>query len=93
MARCKANSEATLGKYTGGGAGGLASESLYIKGYKVRIRKILGTKKRKSAATKMKHCVQKLLDEEIKRLYYQLNLPTGVEGFSKIAILKEQNFD
>ncbi|KAK2640070.1 hypothetical protein Ddye_027865 [Dipteronia dyeriana] len=34
MARCKANSEATLGKYKGGGAGGLASESLYVKGYK-----------------------------------------------------------
>lgn len=32
--RCKANSEATLGKYTGGSAGGLASESLYVKGYK-----------------------------------------------------------
>ena len=34
LARCKANSEATLGKYTGGGAGVLASESLYVKGYK-----------------------------------------------------------
>ncbi|KAK0599230.1 hypothetical protein LWI29_003448 [Acer saccharum] len=34
LARCKANSEATLGKYTGSGAGGLASESLYVKGYK-----------------------------------------------------------
>ncbi|KAJ9187092.1 hypothetical protein P3X46_002588 [Hevea brasiliensis] len=34
LARCKANSEATLGKYIGGGAGGLASESLYVKGYK-----------------------------------------------------------
>ncbi|KAL9444764.1 hypothetical protein AB3S75_017864 [Citrus x aurantiifolia] len=32
--RCKANSEATLGKYTGDSAGGLASESLYVKGYK-----------------------------------------------------------
>ncbi|KAK0601015.1 hypothetical protein LWI29_020561 [Acer saccharum] len=31
LARCKANSEATLGKYTGSGAGGLASESLYVK--------------------------------------------------------------
>lgn len=34
LARCKANSEATLGKYGGGGAGGLASESLYVEGYK-----------------------------------------------------------
>ncbi|GAB2284811.1 Fructose-bisphosphate aldolase 5, cytosolic [Dionaea muscipula] len=38
LARCKANSEATLGKYTGAGggstAGGLASESLFVKGYK-----------------------------------------------------------
>ncbi len=34
LVRCKANSEATLGKYTGGGAGGLASESLFVKGYK-----------------------------------------------------------
>lgn len=34
LVRCKANSEATLGKYTGGSAGGLASESLYVKGYK-----------------------------------------------------------
>ncbi|KAK0601945.1 hypothetical protein LWI29_028937 [Acer saccharum] len=34
LARCKANSEATLGKYTGGGARGFASESLYVKGYK-----------------------------------------------------------
>ncbi|XP_076882582.1 fructose-bisphosphate aldolase, cytoplasmic isozyme 1-like [Bidens hawaiensis] len=34
LARCKANSEATLGKYGGNGAGGLASESLYVKGYK-----------------------------------------------------------
>ena len=34
LERCKANSEATLGKYEGGSAGGLASESLYVKGYK-----------------------------------------------------------
>lgn len=34
LTRCKANSDATLGKYTGGGAGGLASESLFVKGYK-----------------------------------------------------------
>ncbi|KAJ6950949.1 fructose-bisphosphate aldolase [Populus alba x Populus x berolinensis] len=34
LVRCKGNSEATLGKYTGGGAGGLASESLFEKGYK-----------------------------------------------------------
>ncbi|KAK6934649.1 Fructose-bisphosphate aldolase, class-I [Dillenia turbinata] len=34
LVRCKANSVATLGKYTGGGAGGLASESLYVEGYK-----------------------------------------------------------
>ncbi|KVI10446.1 Aldolase-type TIM barrel [Cynara cardunculus var. scolymus] len=34
LARCKANSEATLGKYGGDGAGGLASESLYVKEYK-----------------------------------------------------------
>ncbi|TXG68019.1 hypothetical protein EZV62_009294 [Acer yangbiense] len=34
LARCKGNFEATLGKYTGSGAGGLASESLYVKGYK-----------------------------------------------------------
>ncbi|XP_042485917.1 fructose-bisphosphate aldolase, cytoplasmic isozyme 1-like [Macadamia integrifolia] len=34
LIRCKANSEATLGKYTGGSGGGLASESLYVKGYK-----------------------------------------------------------
>lgn len=34
LARCKANSDATLGKYEGEGAGGLASESLYVKGYK-----------------------------------------------------------
>lgn len=34
LIRCKANSESTLGKYAGSGAGGLASESLYVKGYK-----------------------------------------------------------
>ncbi|KAL6954986.1 Fructose-bisphosphate aldolase 5, cytosolic [Sarracenia purpurea var. burkii] len=35
LARCKANSEATLGKYSGdAGAGGLATESLFVKGYK-----------------------------------------------------------
>lgn len=34
LARCKANSEATLGKYTGGNADAAASESLYVKGYK-----------------------------------------------------------
>ncbi|EPS69505.1 fructose-bisphosphate aldolase [Genlisea aurea] len=35
LARSKANSEATLGKYSGGGTtGDLASESLYVKGYK-----------------------------------------------------------
>lgn len=34
LARCQANSEATLGKYSGGSASGLASESLYVKGYK-----------------------------------------------------------
>ncbi|KAF3453261.1 hypothetical protein FNV43_RR03701 [Rhamnella rubrinervis] len=34
LGRCKANSDATLGKYTGGTAGGLASESLFVKGYK-----------------------------------------------------------
>ncbi|KAL4185823.1 hypothetical protein AMTRI_Chr10g7790 [Amborella trichopoda] len=34
LARCKANSEATFGKYVGSGAGGAASESLYVKGYK-----------------------------------------------------------
>lgn len=34
LARCKANSDATLGKYTGGASGGLASESLHVKGYK-----------------------------------------------------------
>ncbi|KAK6149447.1 hypothetical protein DH2020_016972 [Rehmannia glutinosa] len=32
--RCKANSDATLGKYTGGTGGDLASQSLYVKGYK-----------------------------------------------------------
>lgn len=34
LERCTANSEATLGKYAGEAAGGLASESLYVKGYK-----------------------------------------------------------
>ncbi|XVF70945.1 hypothetical protein PTKIN_Ptkin11bG0203000 [Pterospermum kingtungense] len=34
LLRCKANSDATLGKYSGGSAGGLASESLFVKGYK-----------------------------------------------------------
>ncbi|GLT32307.1 hypothetical protein SLA2020_510490 [Shorea laevis] len=34
LVRCKANSNATLGKYVGGSAGGLASESLFVKGYK-----------------------------------------------------------
>ncbi|CAM8948379.1 unnamed protein product [Rhodiola kirilowii] len=34
LERAKANSEASLGKYTGGSGGGAASESLYVKGYK-----------------------------------------------------------
>lgn len=34
LARCKANSDATLGKYSGGSADGVSSESLYVKGYK-----------------------------------------------------------
>lgn len=37
LTRCKANSDATLGKYSGagtGGAGAAASESLFEKGYK-----------------------------------------------------------
>nr|ABK22375.1 unknown [Picea sitchensis] len=34
LARCKANSEATLGKYAGGAGAGLATESLYVKDYK-----------------------------------------------------------
>ncbi|WOK95254.1 hypothetical protein Cni_G03961 [Canna indica] len=34
LARCKANSEASLGEYTGVGADGAASESLYVKDYK-----------------------------------------------------------
>ncbi|XP_014505248.1 fructose-bisphosphate aldolase, cytoplasmic isozyme 1 [Vigna radiata var. radiata] len=34
LARCKANSEATLGKFVGGSQAGLASESLYEKNYK-----------------------------------------------------------
>ncbi|KAI3845030.1 hypothetical protein MKX03_019049 [Papaver bracteatum] len=34
LQRCKANSEATLGTYAGSDGSGLASESLYVKGYK-----------------------------------------------------------
>lgn len=34
LERCKANSEATLGKYAGGAADAAASESLYVKEYK-----------------------------------------------------------
>jgi len=34
LTRCKANSDATLGKYTGGSGSGAASESLFVKGYK-----------------------------------------------------------
>eukprot|EP01018_Ginkgo_biloba_P025538 Gb_22260 [translate_table: standard] len=34
LVRCKANSEATLGKYGGGAAAGLATESLHVKDYK-----------------------------------------------------------
>ncbi|OWM85902.1 fructose-bisphosphate aldolase, cytoplasmic isozyme 1 [Punica granatum] len=34
LVRCKANSDATLGKYIAGSGGELASESLYVKGYK-----------------------------------------------------------
>jgi fructose-bisphosphate aldolase class I len=34
LERCKANSEATLGKYAGGSGSGLASESLHVKDYK-----------------------------------------------------------
>ncbi|GAB4845882.1 Fructose-bisphosphate aldolase 5, cytosolic [Ancistrocladus abbreviatus] len=34
LVRCKANSNATLGKYVGGSIGGLASESLFVEGYK-----------------------------------------------------------
>jgi len=33
LERAKANSLANLGKYTGGSAGGAASQSLYVKGY------------------------------------------------------------
>lgn len=33
LGRCKANSEATLGKYSGGAGGGAAAESLFVKGY------------------------------------------------------------
>ena len=34
LVRAKANSEAAVGKYTGGAAGSSASESLYVKDYK-----------------------------------------------------------
>lgn len=34
LARCKANSDATLGQYAGGAGGALAVESLHVKGYK-----------------------------------------------------------
>lgn len=34
LERCKANSEATLGKYDGGSGSGMASQSLYEAGYK-----------------------------------------------------------
>lgn len=34
LARCKVNSEATLGKYAGGAGAGLATESLHVKDYK-----------------------------------------------------------
>ncbi|XP_050237664.1 fructose-bisphosphate aldolase 5, cytosolic [Mercurialis annua] len=34
LLRCKSNSDATLGKYEGEAAGGLASESLFVEGYK-----------------------------------------------------------
>lgn len=34
LGRCKANSEATLGKYQGGAAGEGANESLHVKDYK-----------------------------------------------------------
>ncbi|XP_073004220.1 fructose-bisphosphate aldolase, cytoplasmic isozyme 1 [Typha latifolia] len=34
LVRCKANSEATLGKYAAGSVDAAASESLYVKGYK-----------------------------------------------------------
>ncbi|KAI8557417.1 hypothetical protein RHMOL_Rhmol04G0009500 [Rhododendron molle] len=34
LGRCKANSNATLGKYVGGSGDGSANESLYVKGYK-----------------------------------------------------------
>jgi fructose-bisphosphate aldolase, class I len=34
LARAKANSEASVGKYTGSGANALAKESLYVKDYK-----------------------------------------------------------
>ncbi|KAJ8532484.1 hypothetical protein K7X08_012407 [Anisodus acutangulus] len=34
LTRCKANSDATLGKYAGGSASGAASESLFVSGYK-----------------------------------------------------------
>lgn len=34
LARCKANSEATLGKYAGGAGAGIATENLHVKDYK-----------------------------------------------------------
>ncbi|KAH9312803.1 hypothetical protein KI387_027838, partial [Taxus chinensis] len=34
LVRCKANSEATLGKYGGDAGVGLATESLHVKNYK-----------------------------------------------------------
>lgn len=34
LVRAKANSQASVGKYTGGAAGTSASESLYVKNYK-----------------------------------------------------------
>ncbi|EFJ12082.1 hypothetical protein SELMODRAFT_425653 [Selaginella moellendorffii] len=34
LGRCKANSDATLGRYVGGAGGASASESLYVKNYK-----------------------------------------------------------
>lgn len=34
LARCKANSDATVGQYAGGAGGTLAAESLHVKGYK-----------------------------------------------------------
>ncbi|KAK0598914.1 hypothetical protein LWI29_000693 [Acer saccharum] len=43
LARCKANSEAILGKYTGSGVGGLASESLSLAEDKVSSRDLNST--------------------------------------------------